>query len=225
MNPMRLPVRFSALTSVTREMNSESPQRAQAGTTMEAFDSILDAARAGADWAWSRLVGDLDPVVSAYVRRLGADDAENVVGETWLHVARGIHRFRGGVSDFRSWVFMIAHHRVIDERRRKTRKPTRLEDGAELDRLAPSSTSAESLAMEQVEMDQVVEVLNHLTADQREVVLLRVMGGFGIKEIGEIMGKRPGAVQSLQHRAFKNLEKILGKAVRLETSPSVTRVT
>jgi DNA-directed RNA polymerase specialized sigma24 family protein len=40
-----------------------------------------------------------------------------------LHVARGIHRFEGDHNAFRSWVFMVAHHRIIDERRASAADP------------------------------------------------------------------------------------------------------
>ena len=35
------------------------------------FESVLDAARSGAEWAWSRLVGDIDARLRGYVRRQG----------------------------------------------------------------------------------------------------------------------------------------------------------
>ena len=116
--------------------------------TVDPFQSVLDAARSGAEWAWSRLVNDLDGRLRGYVRRQGGVDADDLVGETWLHVARGLHRFEGDENAFRSWVFMIAHHRIIDERRRRRRKPTELREQAVLDRLGPSTRSAESKAIE-----------------------------------------------------------------------------
>ncbi len=44
-----------------------------------------------------------------------------------------------------------------------------------------------------------------LPPDQAEVVLLRVLGDLSVREVGEIMGKRPGSVRVLQHRALKRL--------------------
>lgn len=180
----------------------------------EAFQSIVEAARSGAEWAWSRLVGEIDPVLRGYVARLGASDPDDLVGETWLHVARGIHRFEGDADSFRSWVFMVAHHRVIDERRRRRRKPADLEEEATLDRSAVPSRSAESEAMESIDHDEMMKLLDQLSVDQREVVVLRIVGGFGISEIAQIVGKTPGATQALQHRAFRRLERILAKGVR-----------
>ena len=47
-----------------------------------------------------------------------------------------------------------------------------------------------------------------LPPDQAEVVLLRVVAGLGVDEVAEIMGKRPGTVRVLQHRALRRLAQI-----------------
>jgi RNA polymerase sigma-70 factor (ECF subfamily) len=175
----------------------------------EPFQSLLDAARSGAEWAWSRLVEAIDGTLRGYVRRQGGMDPDDLVGETWLHVARGIHRFEGDQDGFRSWVFMIAHHRIIDERRRRRRKPEELQDREMLDRVGLPARSAESQAIERLEHEDLQGILDQLSAEQREVLLLRFVGGFGVSEIADIVGKKPGAVQALQRRAFARLKKNL----------------
>ncbi|MEX1043252.1 MAG: RNA polymerase sigma factor [Acidimicrobiia bacterium] len=180
---------------------------------VEAFDSIVAAARSGAEWAWERLLNEVDPVLRGYLRSQGATDVDDLAGETWLHVARGMGGFQGGYTDFRSWVFMIAHHRIIDERRKRGRRPVDLEESEALERSAPPFRSAESEVMDVMDEAEVERLLDHLSVDQREVVLLRVLGGFGISEIAQIIGKKPGAVQALQFRAFRRLEKFLEKDV------------
>ncbi|GIU91205.1 MAG: RNA polymerase sigma factor [Acidimicrobiia bacterium] len=199
-------VRKPAARSVTTVMSS---QRALDSLPVEAFESVMEAARAGAEWAWERIVSELDPPLRAYVRRLGSDDVDEAVGETWLHVARGLPAFRGDAAGFRSWVFMVAHHRVIDQRRRSSRRPAVGSDHRELGRLAPPSPSAETEAVAAIEETELMEALRRLPAAQREAILLRVMGGFSTKEIARIMGRTPGAVNQLQQRAFRRLRKIL----------------
>jgi len=50
-----------------------------------------------------------------------------------------------------------------------------------------------------------------LSADQAEVVLLRVLGGLGVEQVAELVGKRPGTVRVLQHRALRRLHAELAK--------------
>jgi RNA polymerase sigma-70 factor (ECF subfamily) len=177
--------------------------------TAEPFDSVLIAARSGAEWAWARLVNGIDPTLRGYVRGQGGTDLDDLVSETWLHVARGIHRFEGDESQFRSWVFTIAHHRIIDERRRFGRKPSEFVEDDVLDQAGPVACSAEAEVMDRLRVEELQRVLERLSPDQREVVTLRFIGGFTITEIAGIMGRKPGAVQALQRRAFRRLERFL----------------
>lgn len=208
------PVWIRAVASVTEKTveGTDTSQVTGDSLSAAAFDSILDAARSGVQWAWTRLLEDIDPVLRGYLRQQGAHDPDDLAGETWLHVARGVEGFDGDYQAFRSWVFMIAHHRIIDERRKRRRRPENLEEDATLDTSAPSSRSAEAEAMDSLEHDGMEALLDRLSPSQREVVLLRVIAGFGITEIAEIMGKKPGAIQALQHRAFRRLRKILQEA-------------
>ena len=97
-----------------------------AGVSEERFSDLLAAARAGDEHAWERDLRGLAPIVLGYLRANGAPDPEDVLGETFLQVARDISRFEGDESSFRSWVFTIAHHRLIDARRYSARRPIEL---------------------------------------------------------------------------------------------------
>ncbi|MGQ0826152.1 MAG: RNA polymerase sigma factor, partial [Actinomycetota bacterium] len=58
----------------------------------------------------------------------------------------------------------------------------------------------------------VAALLAVLTPDQREVVLLRVVGGLPVKEVARVMDKRESAVKVLQHRALQALARHLDPA-------------
>jgi RNA polymerase sigma factor (sigma-70 family) len=88
------------------------------------FNGVLAAAQAGAAWAFRALYDDLAPVVTGYLRLHGASDPDDVASETFLGVSRNLARFTGDEDAFRSWVFTIAHRRLLDDRRRKGRQPT-----------------------------------------------------------------------------------------------------
>src|SRR3954471_20934012 len=90
---------------------------------MDGFDEVLAAARAGAEWAWERIYGELAPSVAGYLRAHGASEPEDVAGEVFLQVVRGLERFEGGEAAFRAWVFTIAHRRCVDDLRRGARRP------------------------------------------------------------------------------------------------------
>jgi RNA polymerase sigma-70 factor (ECF subfamily) len=185
---------------------SEPVREQQCGD--EAFGSILEAARAGAEWAWSRLYRDLAGPVLGYLRGKGAADPEDLLGEVFLQLARNIGTFQGGERAFRSWVFTVAHHRVIDERRYRGRRPTVLAGDPPP---AVTAGDVEQEALESLGTHRVVELLADLSPDQRDVLLLRIVADLTIDEVARIVGKRTGAVKALQRRGLEALRRRVGE--------------
>src|SRR2546423_1891887 len=86
------------------------------------FQGILAAAQEGGEWAVATLYRWLGPAVVGYLRARAGDDAEDLASETWLAVARGLSGFTGDETAFRSWVFTIAHRRLVDHHRASSRR-------------------------------------------------------------------------------------------------------
>lgn len=170
----------------------------------ESFPQVLLAAQGGAEWAWERLYASVAGGVRGYLTAQGAQDADDLTGEVLLQLVRGIDRFVGDEPAFRSWVFLVAHHRVIDERRRNRRRDDLL-------RRVPAVDAGESLDAEVLDRlwpSEWADRLGVLSPDQRTVLLLRVVAGLSADEVGEIVGKAPGAVRVMQHRAVLRLREI-----------------
>ena len=87
------------------------------------FESVLAAARTGSPRAHERIFRALAPVVHGYLRLQGATEPEDLTSEVFLAVLRNLGSFDGDEPGFRSWVFTIAHRRLLDERRRAVRRP------------------------------------------------------------------------------------------------------
>ncbi len=172
------------------------------------FESILRGAQGGAEWAWSRLYSWLAADIRGYLRARGAHSADDVLGEVFVQLARNVATFEGGASKFRSWAFMVAHHRMIDEyRRRSSDRSIATEPEALPEASGDLPVEAEVLAaMSEAEIR--VWLQQHLTEDQQTVVLLKVFGGLSTAEIAEALGKKPGAVRVAQHRALAKLRKV-----------------
>jgi len=181
-----------------------SPGRANIGP---GFASVLVAARAGAPWALERLYLALSPAVVGYLRLQGAEDPEDLTNEVFLGVFRRIGSFEGDEEKFRSWVFTIAHSRLVDDRRRTDRRP-RLGEPHE-DHWDRAGGDAEQEALGRLSSQRVQALCEGLVADQRDVLLLRVMAGLTVEAIAEALEKSEGAVKALQRRGLANLRKIL----------------
>jgi RNA polymerase sigma-70 factor (ECF subfamily) len=173
----------------------------------EEFASVLDAAQAGGNWAWSRLYTELAGPVLGYLRTRGAADPEDVLGDVFLDVARNIGTFAGDFEGFRSWVFTIAHRRLIDERRARGRRPVDpVADPESQDVGEDPATIVEARILR----EDMVALFSALSPEQRDVLLLRVIGGLTIDEVAVIVGKSRGAVKALQRRGISALKKYLG---------------
>jgi RNA polymerase sigma-70 factor (ECF subfamily) len=170
----------------------------------ESFDRVLDAARAGAEWAWVELYRETAPAVGRYVRGRGAPDPDDITGDVFCKVVRRLSTFSGDERAFRAWTLTIARHHVIDDARRRARRPeVSVEDDA-LTRSGPSG-DAEDDAMRSLATDRVLDVLAALSPDQRDVMLLRNVGRLTLDEVAGVMGRRPGAVKMLQSRAIASI--------------------
>lgn len=174
----------------------------------DAFPEVLEAAQGGVPRGFERLYADLAPAVAGYLRVQRALEPEDLTSEVFLGVFRGIGTFQGTEQQFRSWVFTIAHRRLQDERRRIARQPhlTEIETGAGL-----PAGDVEREALEVLGEQWVIGLCARLSADQRTVLLLRVVADLTVEEVARITGKTVGAVKALQRRALEALRKKLAK--------------
>jgi RNA polymerase sigma-70 factor (ECF subfamily) len=147
------------------------------------------------------LYRELAPPVLGYLRASGAREPEDLTAEVFLGVVRDVHRFEGDESRFRSWVFVIAHHRLLDERRRLSRRPETLTASDETPE-GRAGGDVEVEALENLGAEAARRFIERCAPDQREVLLLRILGALSFSEVAEVLGKTVGAVKALQHRGI-----------------------
>ncbi len=170
------------------------------------FDAVLAAAQAGAGWAAERLWTSLAPAVAGYLRVQGAAEPDDLTSEVFLGVFRSLGSFSGDEAQLRSWVFTIAHRRLTDARRQAGRRPPPA-SGLEPDD-GPPAPSAEQEALRRLSEGRVRDLCEQLVPDQRDVLLLRLVGGLTVAEVAATLGKSEGAVKALQRRALVAARKI-----------------
>jgi RNA polymerase sigma factor (sigma-70 family) len=174
------------------------------------FDDVLAAAQAGAAWAFETLYRDLSPAVTGYLRLHGAAEPDDLASETFLGVFRGLSGFAGDEDALRSWVFTIAHRRLVDDWRRRSRRPQLTDDAGDL-ALLPGG-DAEDDALTRVGTEDVHRMCAGLPDDQRSVLLLRVLADLTVEQIASVMGRSPGSVKALQRRGLRALRERIEKS-------------
>jgi RNA polymerase sigma-70 factor (ECF subfamily) len=173
------------------------------------FEQVLAAGRAGEASGLTALYRDLHAPLLRYLRSQEPAEAEDLASEVWLDVARGLGRFSGDEQDFRRWLFAIGRRRLIDLRRRRGRRRTEPVPAEHLER--PSHDDVAGAVADAMSAAQAVaRIAALLPPAQAEIVILRVVGGLGVDDVAAIVGKRPGTVRVIQHRALRRLAAELG---------------
>lgn len=133
--------------------------------------------------------------------------AEDLTQEVFLRSWKALRRFKKTGSPFVAWLLTIAHNLVIDYYRSR-----KCESSLEAD-IVPSypATAPQQIAEVRWEQCRLQEAIRQLRPDHQQVIVLHFIEGFEYSEIAALLRKSEGAVRVIQHRALKELRRILGK--------------
>ena len=184
-------------------------------------EAMVRDARAGDARALGRLYDTYrDRVARFATGRLGdPEKAEDVTSETFEAVCRNLGSYRAG-TDFEAWLFTIAHRRVADHfRRRSRRREVALDEavdpaGQAARHALPAVDGPEEAVLAAERRAEVAGAFRRLRNDQQEVLALRVLGGLSAAQVGAVLGKSEGAVRVAQHRALASLREAMGVTAR-----------
>lgn len=129
------------------------------------------------------------------IATIGADAADDCYQETWLAALRAYPRLRDA-SNLRSWIFTVAHRKVIDHVRREHRQGVPV---AELpERPEPPTDEPDG---------DLWGLVRELPRKQRVAIALRFVVDAGYAEIAEAMGTTEEAARRNVHEGLKRLRK------------------
>jgi RNA polymerase sigma factor (sigma-70 family) len=170
------------------------------------FETRLRAAKNGAEWAWAAIYRDLAGTVTGYLANRGAAEPDDLTSETFLQIARNISSFDGNEAAFRSWVFVIAHRRLIDSRRARQRRPETISLSVPTGR---AGGDVEEEALNRLTTVELQSAFEKLSESQRDVLALRIIGQLTLEETASVLRKRVGAVKAAQRRGLLALSEHL----------------
>ncbi|HET7599209.1 MAG TPA: sigma-70 family RNA polymerase sigma factor [Gemmatimonadales bacterium] len=137
--------------------------------------------------------------------------AEDLVQDTVLKAFRAWHRFQPGTS-VRSWLFTILRNTFINDYRRRQREPIAMDiEAAEpLAAFRPAADEdPEGAYFDQIVDAKVLEAIDALPDDFREVLVLSDVEHMSYAEIAEVLGLPIGTVKSRLFRARRQLQRTL----------------
>ena len=184
---------------------------------MEAADEQLmiayrDGEAAAFETLYVRHKGPLYRYVLRSVKARG--EAEELFHDVWLRVIEARSRYTASAR-FTTWLYTIAHNRVVDHWRRGGLKLASLDSSYDADDppgepAAPARDEPQLRAELNEQMRQLGAALEALPSAQREVFLLREEAGLSLPEIAEVTGIDLEAAKSRLRYALAKLREALG---------------
>ncbi len=179
---------------------------------------LLDLAKTGDDVALDALLREVQPQLFRFSMNMcrHREDAEDVLQDSMLSLARSFRDFRGA-SSISTWLYVIARNLCIKKRRKGKYEPSHEESlehlrGGDFDQLRSSSPTPQE-SLESTEFwKQIQAGIKNLEPDYREVLVLRDIEGLRAKEVSDIIGISVAAVKSRLHRARADLRQNLANA-------------
>ena len=189
----------------TPHLSHETMTRAMAGVIGVLDDIAIERAKTGDLDALEQVYRAYEAMVYSLARRIcrTAEDAEDVLQETFLEVCRSIAGFRGrGPGRLTAWVKRVAASKALMRVRREKYRETDalVEDGPAAGRIGPD------LGL-QLDLEAA---LARLPTTSRAVVWLHDVEGYTHEDIAEMMDRTVSFSKSQLARAHVKLRAWLG---------------
>jgi RNA polymerase sigma-70 factor (ECF subfamily) len=173
--------------------------------------SLVERAREGDREAYASLFDRFhDEIYRFATRRIGDPVAgQDAAAETFADAFSGIRRFHQTGAPFEAWLYTIARRRIVDQVRLRARH-----DHAELpsnDTGQPSSGGHEPSVVDALLLRGLIA---RLSETERDVLELRFMEDLDVEQTALRLGKQPGAVRVMQHRALTKLRTMMAEDAR-----------
>lgn len=181
--------------------DAELVERLKKGDS-RAFDDLFRRHREAAYRIAFRLLGN-------------AEDALDVVQESFIHVLRGIGSFRGQ-SSFKTWLYRIVTHAALDWRRyRAVRSAASLDADSSPEpaatgerRRSPTDEAAAADLKEAID-----KALMNVSEKNRVALVLYALEGMSYQEVAEVLGISIGTVMSRIFNARQRLRELLASEI------------
>jgi RNA polymerase sigma-70 factor (ECF subfamily) len=178
------------------------------GGIMKDETAIIAAAGSLDRDALTAIFDEYAPAIYKYLLRLNINskEADLVVGDVFARLLEKFAKGEGPRTNLRSYLFQTAYHLVIDIIREGQRTaPLDVVDTYKVENQPVHALTEEKMLLENL----ATAMERELTEDQRNVLTLRFMQDFSLKETAEIVKKNVNAVKAIQNRAINNLREAL----------------
>jgi RNA polymerase sigma-70 factor (ECF subfamily) len=167
---------------------------------------LVVRAQQGQEGAFQSLLERHERPILYYLLRMmtNRDDALEASQEVWFAVFKGVRQLRSPRA-FRTWLYRLAHCKVVDRLRRSSREPDALVP------LTEEVADPEWNAADHGSAEEVHRALRQISPAHAEVLTLRFLEDLTMEEIAAVLECSPGTVKSRLFHAKAALRRILEK--------------
>ncbi len=179
------------------------------GHPMNSDQELVSRAASGDSGAFGTLYDRYLDAIYRYVYYRVADsmEAEDLTEKVFLKALTGLANQKTELRNFRSWLFTIAHHEVVDHYRRR-KELLSLESAHSLN---DGTHTPEQEVEAREKAAQVALAIASLKPEYQQVITLRFINGLSHEETAKIMKLKEGHVRVLQYRALRRIREFLAQ--------------
>ena len=184
---------------VEREQSIDSP------VSVDESADLMNRVASGDETALTNLIDRWKiPLFRFFHRSLRSHaDSEELAQQVFIKLYGSAHRYKP-TAKFSTYLFTIARNLLLDEIKRRERRPIDIVDPAELKLSTPGRNPLDDI-------EEALEIcLERLPETHRTALLLRVQRELSYKEIANIMEASESVVKTWIHRARQQARKALG---------------
>jgi RNA polymerase sigma-70 factor (ECF subfamily) len=134
--------------------------------------------------------------------------AEDLTGEVFVRMVTHLPNYRSSGAPFVTWLYRIARNLVIDHHRKAINRYEVLPIDA-IDQHPGKDDDIANQVEDRIFVEQVQRAIEQLKPDRQDIIILRFIIGLPSQTVADILGKTVGSIKVTQHRALKELRRIL----------------
>ena len=171
-------------------------------------ENLVKAAVSGDSSAFGLLYDRYQPMIYRFIAvKVGRrEDAEDITHQVFLSAWQSIAGYHDLGHPFSSWLYRIARNQVIDHYR--GRKQDVSLEVLDVESIVGAAASHIDLSMK-LDLEKTICAVKQLKPDYQDVILMRFVEDLSVRETARAIKRSEGAVKLLQHRAIKELQKLL----------------
>lgn len=172
-------------------------------------EELLRGARALEEAALGEVFDTYYPVLYRYIyhHTHHRETAEDLTAEVFTRMLEQLAKGCGPSRRLRAWLYRVAYNVIVDNSRRQVHRDHDCLD----ERTAFAPGDVEGEAEQSLLRDRARAALGRLTPDQRAVLILKYLEGYGNRDVAEMMGTTIGAIKALQHRGLQAMRRCLSE--------------